>query len=284
MKTVLETLQGGTEYLEKRGVPDARLNMQLMLADQLGCTKLDLYLQFDRPLGEPELGPLREMLRRRGLREPLQHLLGKVEFAGREFKCDGRALIPRPETEELVDQLIKHRPAMKSGERVADVGTGTGVIGLSLAKAWENRGLQFFLIDIEHAALSLARENAATLGLDSTVQFVQSDLLASAHGPFRLIVANLPYIAHEEMPSLSPEVLKDPHSALDGGPGGLKLVERLIEQAATHLSPGGQIVLEIGSGQAPATMALFSKGPFENIAIESDLQGVERFVSANRKL
>ena len=255
MKTVLETLQGGTEYLEKRGVPDARLNMQLMLADQLGCTKLDLYLQFDRPLGEPELGPLREMLRRRGLREPLQHLLGKVEFAGREFKCDGR-----------------------------DVGTGTGVIGLSLAKAWENRGLQFFLIDIEHAALSLARENAATLGLDSTVQFVQSDLLASAHGPFRLIVANLPYIAHEEMPSLSPEVLKDPHSALDGGPGGLKLVERLIEQAATHLSPGGQIVLEIGSGQAPATMALFSKGPFENIAIESDLQGVERFVSANRKL
>ncbi|MFT4641104.1 MAG: release factor glutamine methyltransferase [Verrucomicrobiales bacterium] len=284
MKTVLETLQRGTEYLEKRGVPDARLNMQLMLAHQLECTKLDLYLQFDRPLEEPDLVPLREMLRRRGLREPLQHVIGKVEFAGHEFKSDERALIPRPETEELVGRLIKEPPSIEPGQRVVDVGTGSGIIGLSLANAWKDRGLEFVLVDVEDAALALAQENAIALELESSVQLVQSDLLESAPGPYHLIVANLPYIAHEEMVSLSPEVLKDPHSALDGGPGGLQLVERLIEQSNTHLSAGGRITLEIGAGQADATMALFSKDLFENITKETDLSGIERFVSASKIL
>jgi release factor glutamine methyltransferase len=284
VKTVLETLQRGTEYLEKRGVPDARLNMQLMLAHQLECTKLDLYLQFDRPLEEPDLVPLREMLRRRGLREPLQHVIGKVEFAGHEFKSDERALIPRPETEELVGRLIKEPPSIEPGQRVVDVGTGSGIIGLSLANAWKDRGLEFVLVDVEDAALALAQENAIALELESSVQLVQSDLLESAPGPYHLIVANLPYIAHEEMVSLSPEVLKDPHSALDGGPGGLQLVERLIEQSNTHLSAGGRITLEIGAGQADATMALFSKDLFENITKETDLSGIERFVSASKIL
>ncbi|MGY8690526.1 MAG: peptide chain release factor N(5)-glutamine methyltransferase [Verrucomicrobiales bacterium] len=280
----METLQRGTEYLEKRGVPDARLNMQLMLAHQLECTKLDLYLQFDRPLEEPDLVPLREMLRRRGLREPLQHVIGKVEFAGHEFKSDERALIPRPETEELVGRLIKEPPSIEPGQRVVDVGTGSGIIGLSLANAWKDRGLEFVLVDVEDAALALAQENAIALELESSVQLVQSDLLESAPGPYHLIVANLPYIAHEEMVSLSPEVLKDPHSALDGGPGGLQLVERLIEQSNTHLSAGGRITLEIGAGQADATMALFSKDLFENITKETDLSGIERFVSASKIL
>ncbi len=282
MKTVLETLQGGTEYLEKRGVPEARLNMQLMLAHQLGCSKLDLYLQFDRPLGETELQPLRDLLRRRGSREPLQHLLGEVEFAGHTFKCDTRALIPRPETEELVDQLIRNPPPLVPGDRVVDVGTGSGVIGLSLAKSWRDHNLEFNLVDLEPAALELARENAENLGLSENVSLIRSSLLDAVPGPFQLIVANLPYIASGELETLSPEVRRDPQTALDGGPDGLELIAKLIEQARTALAAGGRIFLEIGAGQAEKTLSLFRSGPFENIAAHRDLAGIERFVSAQR--
>lgn len=282
MKTVLETLQGGTEYLEKRGVPEARLNMQLMLAHQLGCSKLDLYLQFDRPLEEIELAPLREMLRRRGAREPLQHVLGEVEFLGHRFKCDARALVPRPETEELVDRLLREPPLLNPGDRIADVGTGSGVIGLSLAHAWQGRGLEFHLIDSEAAALELALENARALHVEEQVKLTRGSLLEETPGPFRLIVANLPYIAREDLPALSAEVQRDPASALDGGPGGLELVSRLIDQAPDYLCPGGMVLLEIGAGQAEATKALFAAGPFESLTVTNDLAGRQRFVSATK--
>ena len=282
MKTVLETLQAGTAYLEKRQVPEARLNMQLLLAHQLGCSKLDLYLQFDRPLGEDELAPLRELLKRRGQREPLQHLLGEVEFAGNTFKCDSRGLIPRPETEELVSALIASPPSLSKGDRVIDVGTGSGVIGLSLAKAWIDRELEVILVDAEDAALSLAQENAEKLGLSESVTFTKSHLLDNAPGPYQLIVANLPYIESDEIEQLSPEVQKDPHSALDGGADGLDLVRELIASAAEELAPGGHITLEIGHKQADATVALFEQGPFQDIQRTTDLSGRERFVSANR--
>lgn len=282
MKTVLETLQGGTEYLEKRSVPEARLNMQLMLAHQLGCSKLDLYLQFDRPLGEDELKPLRDMLRRRGAREPLQHILGEVEFSGHCFVCDHRALIPRPETEELVTYLLQETPPLEEGGHVADVGTGSGVIGLSLAAAWKDHGLRFSMIDAEDAALSLAQENAERLGLLENVSLKKSNLLQDAPGPYQLIVANLPYIATDEVPTLSPEVQHDPTSALDGGPDGLDLIRELIAQAAQQLTSGGRIVLELGADQAEATLKHFEEGPFDNLFKKTDLAGIERFVGATK--
>ena len=284
MKTVLETLQAGTAYLEKRQVPEARLNMQLLLAHQLGCSKLDLYQQFDRPLGEEELSPLRELLKRRGLREPLQHILGEVEFAGNSFKCDSRALIPRPETEELVTALIDSPPDLSKGDRVIDVGTGSGVIGLSLANAWRDRGLEIILVDAQDSALSLARENAEQLGLKEAVSIKKSHLLDDAPGPYQLIVANLPYIESDEIGQLSVEVQKDPRSALDGGADGLDLVRELIASAANELAPGGHLALEIGHNQADATVALFEHGPFQDIQRTVDLSGRERFVSANRTL
>ncbi len=280
MKTALETLQAGTTYLEKRGVPEARLNMQLMLAHQLGCSKLDLYLQFDRPLGEEELAPLREMLRRRGTREPLQHVLGQVEFAGHAFKCDARALIPRPETEELVARLIEEPPPLRPGDRVVDVGTGSGVIGLSLASAWKERDLAFVLCDREPPALTLARENAVALDLEARVSLIPSDLLAEVPAPSGLIVANLPYIARDHLSALSPEVRADPASALDGGPTGLDLIERLIDQATRHLRPGGQLFLEIGDDQAEASLAFLASGPYRDARAESDLSGHQRFLRA----
>ncbi len=282
MKTVLETLQGGTDYLEKRGVPDARLNMQLLLAHQLGCSKLDLYMQFDRPLGEEELAPLRELLKRRGQREPLQHVLGEVDFAGHTFRCDARALIPRPETEELVSRLVNDPPALQEGSRVADVGTGSGVIGLSLAHAWQDRGVHCVLIDVEAPALALAKENAVALGLEDTVTFVESNLLAEAPGPYALIVANLPYIARSEITSLSPEVQADPVSALDGGEDGLDLIRQLIVEAAEHLAPSGEIFLEIGEDQGEATLALLAGAGFVDGSKASDLSGRERFVRGRK--
>lgn len=282
MKTVLETLQGGTEYLEKRGVPEARLNMQLMLAHRLSCSKLDLYMQFDRPLGEEDLAPLREMLKRRGSREPLQHVLGEVEFAGQTFKCDARALIPRPETEELVMELIANPPMLSTGDRIVDVGSGSGVIGLSLAKVWKEKELEVTLIDYHEEALALARENAEALDLADCVNFIHSDLLDNNLGPYALIVANLPYIGTAEIQDLEAEVQRDPVTALDGGPDGLDLIRRLIAEAATRLKPGGKIVLEIGSDQADSTQALFKEGPFEAIEVATDLSGRDRFVSAIR--
>src|SRR5262245_51040608 len=160
MKTVLETIRSGAPWLEKAGVENARLNMEHLLAKVLGCRRMQLYMDFDRPLGEDQLAPLRELLKRRGKREPLQHLLGSVEFMGHEFKCDARALIPRPETEELVEKILTE---WKTGgdappAEILDMGTGSGIIGLSLALAFPDT--KAVLADVSPEALGLARENA----------------------------------------------------------------------------------------------------------------------------
>ena len=283
MKTVLETLQGGTDYLDKRGVESARLNMQLMLAQVLECSKLELYLQFDRPLEEGELAPLRELLKRRGQREPLQHVLGEVEFFKHTFKSDKRALIPRPETEELVEFLTSSPLDLAPDSWVIDVGTGSGVIGLSLAMAWQEQGFHFLLIDQHDAALSLAKENAIALELDTPpVHFREGDLLGNSDEEASVIVANLPYIPTQEISTLSAEVQHDPPSALDGGDDGLDLVRRLIKQAKQRLLPDGLIALEIGIDQAQKGVDLLASEGYKNILIRQDLSGVDRFLLANK--
>src|SRR6478735_442762 len=157
MSTVLETIDGGTRYLEKRGIDDARRNMQMLVARQLGCNRMDLYLQFDRPMEERDLAPLRETLKKRGEGIPLQHLLGSVWFHKHEFKTDARALIPRPETEELAEWILKWE--LPAGQRVLDMGCGSGVLGLTLAA--ERPAWDVTLADVSADALSLAQENAA---------------------------------------------------------------------------------------------------------------------------
>lgn len=280
-KSVLETLQAGSGWLEKKGVPEARRNMEHLLAHVLGIKRLDLYLQFDRPLGESELVPLRGLLQRRGKREPLQHLLGNVDFLGNLFKSDARALIPRPETEQLVEKL-REQFSSAPPARVADIGCGSGVIGLTLALSWPQA--EVTLIDVSPDALALAKENSAHLGLDGTrARFLQGDLLAPVEGEsFELIVANLPYLPAADMAALDPEVTFDPALALAGGGDGLEIIRRLVLALPAALAPGGVAAFEVGLGQGEATTALLAAAGFTDARCELDFQGADRFVFARQ--
>jgi release factor glutamine methyltransferase len=282
MKLLLETLKAGTGYLEKHGVDEARLNMEHLLAHVLQCRRLELYLRFNEMLDEECLTALRGLIKRRGEGEPLQHLLGTVEFCGHEFICDHRALVPRPETERLVE-LLGEKLAANPPVKVLDVGTGSGCIGLSLARMWSKPGTEFTLIDVSEDALELARLNASRLGLaGQSVRFIRSDLFEKVEGPFDLIVANLPYIPSGEIATLSMEVRRDPLNALDGGPDGLVIIDRLLKEAGARLSPGAWVALEIGHDQAAEVSALCASAGLEQIEAVRDLAGIERFVFARQ--
>ncbi len=277
MTTVLETIDGGTRYLEKRGVEDARRNMQMLVAHQLGCTRTQLYMQFDRPLEEAELVPLRDLLKKRGEGIPLQHLLGTVWFHKHEFKTDARALIPRPETEELAEWILSW--PLPETQRVLDMGCGSGVLGLTLAAA--KTGWDVTLADVSPDALSLARENAAKLEI-SNAGFVESDLFSAIDGEFDGIVANLPYVPEGDRATMAREVLHDPALALFSGADGLDLIRKFVPAAFPRLKPGGWIVLEIGHDQASQVAGILQASGFADIDVKKDLSGVARFPVACR--
>jgi release factor glutamine methyltransferase len=276
--TVLEVLQSTTAYFKKRGVESPRLNAEHLLAHSLGRKRIELYLEFERQLDEAELAPLRELVRRRGQGEPLQHLLGTVEFCGRTFITDERALIPRPETEELAELLIVECQSRSAALRVLDVGTGSGVIALSVAAQLPEA--EVHAIDISDEALALARENAAQLKLSERVRFGRSNLLEQVDGSFDVIVANLPYVASTERATLAREVLRDPESALFGGPNGDEVIRALIIAAPGHLRPGGLLALEIGLGQAEGLSAFLAEQGYKNISSRHDFARVTRFLFA----
>ena len=275
--TLLEVLQSTSAYFKKREIESPRLNAEHLLAHVLGCKRIELYLEFERALAEAELAPLRELVRRRGQGEPLQHLLGTVEFCGRVFVCDKRALIPRPETEELVELLISEA-GFRKPERILDVGTGSGVIALSLAGALPEAEVD--AVDISEEALALARENAERLALRARVEFLRSDLMASVTHVYDLIVANLPYVPTTDRATLAREVLHDPELAVFGGETGDEIIRQLIAQASEHLTPGGLLALEIGVGQADALSAIFAERDYHDISQRHDSAGVTRFLLA----
>ena len=273
--TVLEVLTAATDYLGKQGVESSRLNAEHLLAHVLGKkNRIELYLEFERPLGETERAPLRDLVRQRAEGRPLQHLLGTVEFLGQTFATDARALIPRPETEQLVELVL----AEGEFERALDVGTGSGVIALSLALKRPQACVTG--CDISPEALALAGENAARHGLAERVHLVESDLLAIISGPVDLIVANLPYISKADLKDLSREVRHDPALALDGGDDGLDLIRRLVAGAPRVLSPGGVLALEIGHDQSQRVCGLLEEQNFRDISPRRDYQNIERFIIA----
>jgi len=244
----------------------------------MGRKRIDLYLEFERRLPESELTPLRELVKRRGAGEPLQHLLGTVEFCGRSFRCDKRALVPRPETEQLVELLISHFKSEIVSPRVIDVGTGSGVIALTLAA--EFLEAEIVGIDISDDALMLARENAERLGMAHRVRFLRSNLLESMQPSFDLIVANLPYVSTEDRQNLSREVLHDPEVALFAGARGDELMRQLIAQAPPWLRPGGMLAMEIGIGQSETLVGALAAKNYRDIWTEKDYSGVIRFLFA----
>jgi release factor glutamine methyltransferase len=274
--TVLEVLQATTEYLKKHNVENPRLNAEHLMAHALGRKRIELYLDFERKLAETELGPLRELVKRRNEGEPLQHLLGTVEFCGLTFLCDKRALVPRPETEQLVELVESKIENRKS--RIVDVGTGSGVIALSLAAKFPEA--KILAADVSDDALALAQENASRLNLTGRVQFLKSRLLENVEGAFDLIVANLPYISTQDRHTLSREVLRDPEIALFAGARGDELVHELIADAPSRLRPGGMLALEIGLGQRDAFLSALAEKNYRDICSKNDYNGVTRFLFA----
>jgi release factor glutamine methyltransferase len=274
--TLLDVLQSTTDYFKKRQIEHPRLNAEHLLAHVLGRKRLELYLDFERSLAESELVPLRELVRRRGQGEPLQHLLGTIEFCGHTFLCDRRALVPRPETEELVE-LVQSRIENRES-RILDVGTGSGVIALSLAARFPEA--EVYAADISEDALALARENAERIGLIDRIQFVKTNLLDDLDNNFDLIVANLPYVSTTDRNNLAPEVGHDPAVALFAGERGDELVRELVDQAASHLRSNGLLALEIGLGHSETLREFLAQKNYHDIESKTDYSGTPRFLFA----
>lgn len=282
MKTVREILASGTEYLQQRGIEGARHSMQSLLVQVLACNKTWLYLHCDDPVPGDKLPALRELLRRRGKGEPLQHLLGSTEFYRREFRTDARALIPRPETEELVEAALSLAPR-KEGMRVLDMGCGSGIIGITLALELNACKPDVVMADISESAISLALENATALG--AKVRTYRSDLFSAWQetpgstvlppDSFDLVLANLPYVPEGE--KVAVEVQHDPATALYGGEDGLDIVRRFVAEALPHLSPGALVALEVGHDQGERTRALMEEQGYTGTRVLTDMSGKPRF-------
>ena len=288
--TVLEILNRTKVFFEKKGIPDARLDAEYIISHGLQMkSRMDIYLNFEKPLTEAELDVLRQMVARRANREPLQHIIGDTSFRGFIIKCDPRALIPRPETESLVDMA---KEALKGIENPFIVEVGTGTAAISIACAKEIAGAKVLATDISEDALSLARENAEANGLGensegASVAFAKGDLLdaVTATDKIDCLIANLPYIPDGEKGKLQPEVDKfDPALALYGGPDGLTLVRKLLQQTEGKLNAGAPILLEIGSEQAEVLKNEAANYPWlEFSGIHKDYCGNIRFVSYKAK-
>lgn len=268
--TLAEVIKGATDYLAARGVPSPRVDAELILARALGLRRIELYTQHDRPLTPGERAAARVLVQRRGQREPLAYVLGDWDFRRLTLKTDARALVPRPETEIVVERCL----ALLAGiefPRIVDVGTGTGAIALSLAHELPDASVS--ATDISPDALALARENAAANELD--VLFAEGDLLAGLTGPFDLVVSNPPYVGASELAGLEPEVREwEPHGALvDEGQ-----TERLADAAKLVLD--GWLVLEVHEEQAETvSLALATRG-YAHANISPDLAGRARAVEA----
>jgi release factor glutamine methyltransferase len=316
----MDVVRWTTSRFEERRLETPRLDAEILVAHALGLPRVQLYVQFERPLGPEELAAIRELVKRRQAGESVAYVIGKKEFWGLDFAVDARVLVPRPDTETLVDEALarigrvarapRPRPARaaeadavpiegadvdapvaeaiaspapappKAAPRIADVGTGSGAIAVTLAK--ERPDAVVFASDASPLALAVARANAERLG--AAVTFLEGDLDVPlrAHAPFDLVAANLPYIPAGDLAGLPPEVQAEPRLALDGGPDGLGLVRRLVEAAPALLAPGGALVLEIGVHQAADTAALLTAAGFVDVRVRRDLGAIERVVSGAR--
>jgi release factor glutamine methyltransferase len=271
--TIAEVVTASSDFLARKGVPSPRVDAEHLVAKGLGLTRLDLYLQYDRALSEDETAACRELVRRRGTREPLAYILGEWGFRRLTLKVDRRGLIPRPETEVVVERCLALLDGV-AAPRVLDVGTGTGAIALAIAD--ERPDAQVTAMDVSEDAVALAGENAEQTGLAGRVRLVLRDLGEGLpDGPYDLVVSNPPYVGPEEIDSLQPEVRDwEPREALVGE----GVTDAVVAGATGVLAPAGALVLEVAEGTAARVVDLLSEAGFGDVAATPDLAGRDRVV------
>lgn len=268
--TTLSVLDWTTQRFTDAGITSARLEAQLLLSHVLQCSRTQLYMNFDKPLAEPELAGYRGLIKRRLGGEPVAYLIGEHEFWGLPLYVDPHVLVPRPDTETVVEVIVAARSDKKAPCRVLDLCTGSGAIALALAK--ELPGAQVIATDVSAEAVAIARKNAERNKLAERIEVRQGDLFAAVAGEtFDIIASNPPYIASAVIATLSAEVKREPMLALDGGADGMVFYDRICREAMAHLAPGGILVVEHGYDQADAVRDRFVRAGFTDVALVHDL-------------
>ena len=281
MLLTLREVKSKTEkFFSEKGVPNGKLDTDLLLSHALKIKRLDLYLDLDRPISEKELNQMRDMVRRRAMREPLQYILGETVFFNCSLRVDKRALIPRPETEFLVEQIL---PKAQGAERVLELGTGSGAIVLALVKAGVSA--EITAIDLDPEALALAQSNADSLGLSEQITFLESDWLSNvpAEKQFDLIISNPPYLKPAMYESAEPEVREfEPKQALLSAEAGMADIKKIMQQSFSFLNPNGYLVFETGTDQHAKLSKEAEQIGYQEIRTTQDLNGYDRFLWMQR--
>ncbi len=280
--TVLKALTWTVEHFRRKGMENPRLDAEVLLAHLLGIDRVGLYLNYDRPLKEVERQAYREMIQRRTAWEPVAYIVGYKEFWSLRFKVNPDCLIPRPETEHLVEEALRIGREMQPPLRILEIGIGSGTVAVAVATELEEA--MIVATDISSHAIALARENAQEHGVEGRIRFVHGDLFPPGEPPFSLIVSNPPYIPTEEILHLAPEVRDyEPAVALDGGEDGLCFFRKIAQGAPGYLVGGGWLLLEIREGQTSDVTTILEKARFTNIGLIPDYAGVSRVIRAQRR-
>ena len=284
-ETVLSLIRKSTDFFAEKGIGEAKLSAEYLLAHVLREKRLQMYLRFDQPVQEEELTEFRALVRRRLNHEPVQYIVGSTEFYGLEFAVTPAVLIPRPDTEHLIDAILDFRKSGKIADdlRVLDIGTGSGAIAVALAV--QLPGIRVTATDISADALTLAQENAARHSLTERIGFVSHDIfdgnMAGADAPFDIVASNPPYIPQTEVEALQPEIRNfEPLIAATDGGDGLRFYRRIAERIDELLAPGGLLALEVGAGQAESVREILEQAGLRDIAVREDYSGIERVVTA----
>lgn len=284
MITVLEALNLSSDYLNKKGIESARLNAELMLSHILKCKRLELYLMFDRPLDETELQQYRSFLSRRAQREPLQYILGEVDFYNIKLKVNKNVLIPRPETELLVEKII-YDFKEKENFKFLDIGVGSGNISIAILKNLTQSNS--LAIDISEEALLLAKENSVLNEVNDRIEFLKFDILnddIKLLGKFDMVISNPPYVSADDYETLEPELkVYEPKIALTDLYNGFTFYKKIIEQSSLLLNVNGRIYFELGKGQSENVRMMLNQNGFDKIDIIKDYQGIERIILGELK-